>query len=139
MNLLDLVYNQNINLQNTNKTDCIFMLALKENLQNHVHSFHAAAIFSLAEATSAQFLINTFKIFENTVVPLLRATNTKYKKPGLTNIYAKAMLMNETKEETITLLNNKKRALVTIKVEVIDEADFIIFTGTFEWFLSMNA
>ncbi len=139
MNLLDLVYNQNINLQNTNKTDCIFMLALKENLQNHVHSFHAAAIFSLAEATSAQFLINTFKIFENTVVPLLRATNTKYKKPGLTNIYAKAMLMNETKEEIITQLNNKKRALVTIKVEVIDEADFIIFTGTFEWFLSMNA
>ncbi len=139
MNLLDLVYNQNINLQNTNKTDCIFMLALKENLQNHVHSFHAAAIFSLAEATSAQFLINTFKIFENTVVPLLRATNTKYKKPGLTNIYAKAMLMNETKEEIITQLNNKKRALVTIKVEVIDEADFIIFTGTFEWFLIMNA
>ena len=115
------------------------MLALKENLQNHVHSFHAAAIFSLAEATSAQFLINTFKIFENTVVPLLRATNTKYKKPGLTNIYAKAMLMNETKEEIITQLNNKKRALVTIKVEVIDEADFIIFTGTFEWFLIMNA
>jgi aconitase B len=139
MNLLDLVYNQNINLQYTNKKDCIFMLPLNENLQNHVHSFHAAAIFSLAEATSAQFLINTFKIFENTVVPLLRATNTKYKKPGLTNIYAKAMLMNETKEEIITLLNNKKRALVTIKVEVIDEAEFIIFTGTFEWFLSMNA
>jgi len=139
MNLLDLVYNQNINLQNTNKKDCIFMLALNKNLQNHVHSFHAAAIFSLSEATSAQFLINTFKIFENTVVPLLRASNTKYKKPGLTNIYAKAMLMNETKEEIITQLNNKKRALVTIKVEVIDEADFIIFTGTFEWFLIMNA
>lgn len=139
MNLLDLVYNQNINLQNTNKTDCIFMLAMNKNLQNHVHSFHAAAIFSLAEATSAQFLINTFKIFENTVVPLLRASNTKYKKTGLTNIYAKAMMMNETKEEIITQLNNKKRALVTIKVEVIDEADFIIFAGTFEWFLSMNA
>jgi hypothetical protein len=139
MNLLDLVYNQNINLQNTNKTDCIFMLAMNENLQNHVHSFHAAAIFSLAEASSAQFLINTFKEFENTVVPLLRATNTKYKKPGLTNIYAKAILINETKEEIIILLYNKKRALVTIKVEIIDEAEFIIFTGTFEWFLSMNA
>jgi hypothetical protein len=139
MNLLDLTYNQNINLQNTNKTDCIFMLAMNENLQNHVHSFHAAAIFSLAEASSAQFLINTFKEFENTVVPLLRATNTKYKKPGLTNIYAKAILINETKEEIIILLYNKKRALVTIKVEIIDEAEFIIFTGTFEWFLSMNA
>jgi hypothetical protein len=139
MNLLDLVYNQNINLQYANRNDCIFMLALNKNLQNHVHTFHAAAIFSLAEATSAQFLINTFSEFKNNVVPLLRATNTKYKKPGLTNIYAKAILMNETKEEIIVMLNNKKRALATIKVEIIDEAEFIIFTGTFEWFLSMKA
>ncbi len=139
MKLLDLAYNQNINLQCTNKTDCIFMLTLNKSLENHIHTFHAAAIFSLAEATSAQFLINTFKVFENSVVPLLRATNTKYKKPGLTNIYAKAILMNESKEEIISMLNNKKRALVTIKVEVTDETDSIIFTGTFEWFLSMNA
>jgi hypothetical protein len=138
MTLLDLIYNQNLNIQNTNKTDCIFMLAMSDKLQNHIHSFHAGAIFSLAEATSAQFLINNFKEFENSVIPLLRATNTKYKKPCITDIYAKAVLLNESKEEIKHILNEKKRALLTIKVEIIDEFDSIIFIGTFEWFLSMN-
>jgi hypothetical protein len=139
MTLLDLIYNQNLNIQNTNKKDCIFMLSMNDKLQNHIHSFHAAAIFSLAEATSAQFLINNFKDFENSVVPLLRATNTKYKKPCITDIYAKAFLVNQSIEEIINILNEKKRALVTIKVEIIDEFDSIIFIGTFEWFLSMNS
>jgi hypothetical protein len=138
MTLLDLIYNQNLNIQNTNKTDCIFKLAMSDKLQNHIHSFHAGAIFSLAEATSAQFLINNFKEFENSVIPLLRATNTKYKKPCITDIYAKAVLLNESKEEIKHILNEKKRALLTIKVEIIDEFDSIIFIGTFEWFLSMN-
>ena len=113
------------------------MLALNENLQNHVHSFHAGAIFSLAEATSAQLLINTFKVFENNAIPLLRATNTKYRKLGLTNIYAKGIIINETKEDLISKLNEKKRVLVEIKVDVIDDADCIVFTGIFEWFLSI--
>lgn len=138
MTLLDLKYNQNLNIQNTNKTDCIFMLAMNDKLQNHIKSFHAGAIFSLAEATSAQFLINNFKEFEKNVIPLLRATNTKYKKPCLTNIYAKAFLVNDSKEDIISMIIDKKRALVNIKVEIIDDADTIIFTGIFEWFLSIN-
>ncbi len=101
MKLLDLAYNQNINLKETNKLDCIFMLALNESLENHIHSFHAGAIFSLAEASSAQYLINTFKAFENSVVPLLRTTNTKYKKPAHSNIYAKANLILSTEDSVI--------------------------------------
>jgi hypothetical protein len=114
MTLLDLKYNKNINIEKTNKTESIFMLTMNEKLQNHVHSFHAAAIFSLAEASSAQFLVNTFKEFENNVIPLLRSTNTKYKKPSNSNIYAKAFLVKESKEEIIHILNEKKRVLVAI-------------------------
>lgn len=137
MKLLELAYNQNINLQVATKPECIFMLALNKRLENHIHSFHAAAIFSLAEASSAQYLINTFKEFETSVVPLLRATNTKYKKPANSNIYAKAILLNQTKEEITNNLNSKKRALASIKIDIFDEDDNMVFTGNFEWFLSM--
>jgi len=136
MKLLELTYNQNINLQVATKPDCIFMLVLNKNLENHIQSFHAAAVFSLAEASSAQYLINTFKEFENNVVPLLRATNTKYKKPAQNNIYAKAMLANQSKEEITNNLNEKNRALVTIKIDILDDENNLVFTGNFDWFLS---
>ncbi|MFZ4797619.1 MAG: YiiD C-terminal domain-containing protein [Bacteroidia bacterium] len=136
MKLLGLAYNQNINLQVATKPEYIFMLVLNKSLENHIHSFHAAAIFSLAEASSAQYLIITFKEFENSVVPLLRATNTKYKKPAQNNIYAKAILLNQTKEEITNNLIEKNRALVTIKIDIFDEEENMVFTGNFEWFLS---
>lgn len=137
MKLLTLAYNQNLKIQEATKNDCIFMLTLNENIVNHIQSIHAAAIFSLGEATSVQFLINIFKEFENNVVPLLRSTNTKYKRPAFTNIYAKAVLENVSKDEIKNMLLTKKRALVTIKIEVLDENNFIVFIGYFDWFLSV--
>jgi hypothetical protein len=41
MKLLDLIYDQNINLQIATKPECIFILVLNKNLENHIHSFHS--------------------------------------------------------------------------------------------------
>ena len=78
----------------------------------------------MAEASSDQYLINTFKAFENSVIPLLRTTNTKYKKPAHSNIYAKVNLINQSKEETISTLYSKKCGLVSLKFQVIDDGGF---------------
>lgn len=138
MTVQDLLFNKNINLQTTSKEDCIFKLSFKAELSNHLNAFHAAAIFALAEASSAQFLLNNFSEFKNQFVPLLRSTKTKYKLPAFTDIYGKAILKNDSIESITSSLNEKKRALVTIEVTVINEFDKTIFAGEFEWFLTQN-
>lgn len=138
MTPLDLKLNQILNIVSSKNPEFIFSLAFHENLLNHFGGFHAAVIFSLAEATSAQFLLQNFEEFKDEFIPLLRATSTKYKKPAFSAIYAKAKFKNSTKDEIVMDLNNKKRALLTLITEIVDESNQLIFVGEFEWFLTLK-
>lgn len=138
MTPLDLKLNQILNIVPSKNPEYIFSLEFNENLLNHFGGFHAAVIFSLAEATSAQFLLQQFEPFKDEFIPLLRTTETKYKKPAFSAIYAKSKFKNITKDEIVMDLNNKKRALLSLITEIVDESNQLIFTGEFEWFLTLK-
>lgn len=138
MTPLDLKLNQYLNILPCNKPGFIFTIPFNENVLNHFNSVHAAVIFSLAEATSAQFLLQNFEAFQNEFIPLLRSTQTKYKKPAFSPIYAKAEFKNTTSELITNDLQTKNRALVTTFVNIEDEEGQLIFTGELEWFLTLK-
>jgi acyl-coenzyme A thioesterase PaaI-like protein len=138
MTPLDLKLNQILNIVPSKNPEYIFSLDFHENLLNHFGGFHAAVIFSLAEATSAQFLLQNFEAFQHEFIPLLRSTQTKYKQPAFSAIYAKADFKNTSKELVINDLQNKKRALVTISVTVHDEEEKLVYTSELEWFLTLK-
>ncbi|MEI7977573.1 MAG: hypothetical protein WCI53_01905 [Bacteroidota bacterium] len=52
MTVQDLLFNKKINLQTTNKEDCIFKLTFKEELSNHLNAFHIVVIIALTKANS---------------------------------------------------------------------------------------
>ncbi len=138
MTPLDLKLNQILNVLPSQKPGFIYTIPFTPNLLNHFNSVHAAVIFSLAEATSAQFLLQNFEAFQHEFIPLLRSTQTKYKQPAFSAIYAKAEFKNTSKELVITDLQTKKRALVTISVTVHDEEEKLVFTSELEWFLTLK-
>ncbi len=138
MTPLDLKLNQYLNILPSKKPGFIFTIPFKDNLHNHFNSVHAAVIFSLAEATSAQFLLQNFEAFQNEFIPLLRSTQTKFKKPAFSSIHAKAEFKNATSELIINDLQTKNRALVTICVNIEDEDGRIVFTSELEWFLALK-
>ncbi len=59
-------------------------------IQNHLQSIHAGAIFSLAESASGAYLSQKFPTLKDKVIPLLRQSDIKYKNQAFGIIKAKA-------------------------------------------------
>ena len=57
MDIMEIEFNKFLGLQKSTKPDYIFQLEKRKELTNHLGTFHAGVLFSLAEAASGQFLI----------------------------------------------------------------------------------
>ena len=111
-------------------------LAYKKDVQNHINTIHASAQFTLAETQSGLYLQNLFPELEGLVIPLLRESNMKYKKPALKSITAFASVKNEDKENFLEQFSRKGRASLLVSVEVKDSDGVCTEQGTFGWFIS---
>lgn len=135
MNVLDLPFNQYIELEKSSDAEYLLMLEEDHKYLNHLNTVHASAQFALAEATSGYFLLNEFQGLTN-VLPVVRKVETKYRKPALGKIWSKADFVNTDKAKILEELNVKKRALVTIKVSLYDVDENNIMQSDFEWFIA---
>ncbi|SFV61793.1 hypothetical protein MNB_SM-4-54 [hydrothermal vent metagenome] len=111
-------------------------LAYKKDVQNHINTIHASAQFTLAETQSGLHLQNLFPDLEGKVIPLLRESNMKYKKPALKNITAFAEVKEEDKAKFIEQFARKGRASLSVYVEVKDSDGICTAQGIFGWFIS---
>ena len=111
-------------------------LAYKKDVQNHINTIHASAQFTLAETQSGLYLQNLFPELEGLVIPLLRESNMKYKKPALKSITAFASVKDEDKEKFLEQFSRKGRASLLVSVEVKDSDGVCTAQGTFGWFIS---
>lgn len=136
MHIIDLPYNQLIGLTVSNKPEYQLMLDADKKYTNHVQTVHAAALFALAEGTCGHFLLSNFEGIAENVFPLLRKSELKYKKPAIGAIYSKVELLNDTIENFTKNFLEKSRALMLLKVELLDEKGILVFQGDFEWFIS---
>ena len=135
MDITQVPFNRFIKILFWNGQDQILGLAFDDNTKNHLGTFHAGAQFALAEAASGLALQKHFPDLEGSVVPVLRKSEVKFKKPAQSDVRARATLNAETKKRFISQLNAKGRAAIAVPVEVTDANGVITMTGRYEWFV----
>ncbi len=138
MKITDIAFHQKLGIQVAENSDYLLSLPFSESNRNHLNTFHATAIFGLAEISSGLFLQNEFSEIADKVMPVMRAANVKFKKPATSTIYAVAQFKNVIKSEFITELKTKKRALITVEIKIVDEEGNLVFVGEYEWFVAMG-
>ncbi|MCK4661502.1 MAG: YiiD C-terminal domain-containing protein [Bacteroidales bacterium] len=121
MNVIEIPFNKFIGLQKANPDDdFILQLEEREEYVNHLGTIHASALFALAEATSGEFLLNKFKDFKLNIIPVVRKVEIKYSKHGNGKVFSKADFIDTNTNKVIDELNNKKRIIIKVKVDIFN-------------------
>ncbi len=139
MKITDIAFHQKLGIQVSEKPAYLLSLPFSESNRNHLNTFHATAIFGLAEVSSGLFLQNEFSEIADKVLPVMRSASVKFKKPATSTIYSSAQFKNIFKSDFINELSAKKRALITVEIKIVDEDNNLIFVGEYEWFVAMGA
>jgi acyl-coenzyme A thioesterase PaaI-like protein len=137
MNLKDIPFARLIGLTE-GQEEFLFELTDDITYTNHLGTVAAAAQFSLAEFASGQWLINTFPDIAPNVIPMLRKSEVKFKKPAYGRIRAKANVNRETQEEFLHVFNQNKRALIKIEIDIVNDTSEKVMTGIYEWFIQLK-
>lgn len=110
-------------------------LAFKKDVLNHIESIHASAQFTLAETQSGLLLQELFPDLVGRVVPMLRESKIKYKKPALKKITAFATCSDENIQKFQEQFSKKGRATLSVSVDVEDEEGVLTAVSEFIWFV----
>ena len=75
---------------------------------------------------------------EEAVVPVLRRTEMKYRKPAKGAVYSKAVYKEADWKDFLETLARRKRALLSIQVDVLEMEDVTVASGIFEWLVAKS-
>jgi len=120
MDITEIPFNKFIEISTDDENKSYLHLKLKDQMKNHLGTMHASAQFSLAEACSGLCLQNNFAQLENSVVPILRKSEVKFKSPATSSIRAQAEITKEHKDRFEQQLERKGRASIEVAVNVVD-------------------
>ena len=110
-------------------------LAYKKDVLNHIESIHASAQFTLAETQSGLHLQELFPDLVGKVIPMLRESKIKYRKPALKNIVALASCNDEDIEKFKEQFAKKGRSTLSVSVDVKDSEGVLTASSEFIWFV----
>jgi acyl-coenzyme A thioesterase PaaI-like protein len=128
-------FNKFIEISLSDADDRALALKFKDNMKNHLGTFHASAQFALAEACSGLSLLKNFPHLAGSSVPVLRRSELKFKKPAQSDILANARITSEEKKIFELQLEKKGRAIIAVPVEITDKTGAVTMTGNYEWFV----
>lgn len=103
--------------------------------QNHLNTFFASAQFTLAETASGDMLQSLFPELVGRVVPVLRDSSVKFRKPAISAITAHATVSDDAASRFMEQLSRKGRSSIPVEVELKDAEGVVTCTGTFNWFV----
>lgn len=119
----------------TRNSDEILELPFSHAVQNHLQTIHAAAQFTLAETASGEILQKLFPELVNKVIPVIRSSSAKYKKPAQKTITAFPSVTDEAVAKFKEQFQKKNRALITVNVDIKDDDGTTTTTAEFNWFI----
>ena len=76
-----------------------------------------------------------FPHLTDSVIPVLRKSELKFRRPAQSTILAKAYLDAKAKEDFELQLEKKGRATITVPVEITDQQGHTTLVGTYEWYV----
>lgn len=132
MDVTTIPFNQFIGLKYADNPDYLLMLDDSNKYHNHLGTVHASAMFALAEASSGLFLQNEFSGVDN-IVPVVRKSEIKFKKPANGKIYSRARFGEVHKEEILQAISDKKRVAITVVITLVDQTETMVMQATFDW------
>ena len=133
MNVLEIPFVQKVGL--SRNRDGYLTLPMDKSNENHIQTVHASAQFTLAETLSGEALQKMFPHLAGQVVPILRESEIKFKKPATGEVYGLAHIDNAMKEKFEEQLAKKGRASISVNVEIKDTNEIVTSLGRFDWFV----
>jgi acyl-coenzyme A thioesterase PaaI-like protein len=130
-----LPFNRHVGIQKSSTSDGLLELPSGDQFLNHVGTVHAAAQLALAEACSGEFLINALANREG-IVPVVRRVAAKFRKPAHGRLTAKVNPSLTVIAQSLDELASKGRCLLTVHVDVYDEAGSHSLSSEIEWFIA---
>lgn len=114
----------------------IHQLTHQERYLDHLKKIHASAVFSLAEASSSQFLSKQLSnISDIAYISTLRRSEIKYRQEAKGRLYTIAdRIESDWRKFTLNVLKNG-RSSVEIPIRVMDHSGKCIAISHFEWFV----
>ncbi len=103
---------------------------------NHLGTMHAGVQFALAETASGHFLQQRFATLADDVIPVLRRTEMKYRRPVTAPIEAYAWADPAQLATFVEKLGKSGRATVEIRVELRLTDGTVVADGIFGWFVT---
>jgi acyl-coenzyme A thioesterase PaaI-like protein len=134
MDILKIPFVEKVGIQHDNRG---LNLPFRSDNLNHIGTTHASAIFTLAESASGEALQNFFPEYVGKVIPVLRDSQIKFKKPTTEVVHAFSSVSDEDTQTFKTQLDKKGRALINVQIEVKDDSETVVCIGTFTWFVQM--
>lgn len=138
MDVTALAYNSNLGITRASDPDALLTLADRPEVQNHLETLHAAALFSLAEASSAEFLIRHRGDRED-VGGVVRKVTCKYSVAGQGEITSRSPTDPASLTEAIATVDSRGRALYPIDIDLRNGEGKVIASFSFTWFLATDA
>ena len=133
MEITDIPFARTIGLKKS--TDGVLVLGFDDDVMNHLQTIAAAAQFSLAELASGDYLMQAFPELIDEVVPVLRDSRLKYKRPANSRISAYASSTDKDIAKFREQYARKGRGLVSVHVDVKDAGGKVVSAGSFSWYI----
>lgn len=133
MNVTEIPFSETIGVTRTEKG--ALTLDFNEKVRNHIDTFHAAAIFSLAEAASGDVLIHRFPEFVGKVIPVMRESKIKYRNATVKAIVASPEVPDDVAEKFLERFTKTGRGLLEVDVEVKDTDGADVASASFIWYI----
>jgi acyl-coenzyme A thioesterase PaaI-like protein len=116
-------------------TKGVLGLPFNETIKNHLQTIHASAQFTLAETASGEVLQTIFPELVDKVVPVLRDSQIKFKKPAIKTISAYPTVSDEAILKFKEQFKKKGRSSISVNVKIKDSENVATCVSTFNWFI----
>ena len=134
----EIPFNAFVGLETSTDPGSLLRLPADRRYQNHLGTVHASAQLALAEATSGEFLLRTFRATQG-IVPVVRRMEAKFHKPAHGALTSRITTPPEALTEFDADLAAKGRAFLGIGVELYDEAGTRTLSAVVEWFVTRSS
>ena len=133
MNVIEIPFVEKVGIKRNGKGE--LELPFSDSVQNHLQNIHASAQFTLAETASGEMLGIEFPELVDKVVPILRDSEIKFRKPAVELITAFPSISQESVKKFYDRFSENGRVLISVDVEVKDIKGEVTCSGTFNWFV----
>jgi thioesterase domain-containing protein len=133
MKIIDTPFVKKVGIEETDGGE--LMLPFQKDVQNHLETVCAGAQYTLAESSSADLLQNIFPELVGKVIPVIRESTIKYKKPAQSKIRAQSSVKDNALQKFKDRFKATGRALISIDVKIFDSENDVTASGSYTWYL----